>query len=238
MHIVNEFSPKVGKYTSEEIIHRRGATQLINELKAVIRETKLSISDRKTTKSKKGSKGKTGNPKLSDHLNKAFKVGLRSLGWEPKTAPGALHFSGQIDYFKEIPTNLVYGPQNIGIGVEVQFGNNYQTNEDYKKLAEFYITNEIIAGVEIVPSDLFSEYKSDRGSSFTDAKKKLIRFLQIYEGLGALEIPPILILGIEHDGFSSDPDGKFSLIPAELTIDDHGEIIPNVLDDIGTLTQD
>jgi hypothetical protein len=233
MHIVSEFAPPIGRYTSEEIIHRRGATRLLNEIKAVIRETKLHISSRRTTKT---GGGVTGNPKLSEALNEAFKMGLRSLSWEPKTAPGALHFSGKIDYYKEIATGLVYGPQAIGIGVEVQFGNNYQTNEDYKKLAEFFITREIIAGIEIVPSDLLAEYKADRGSFFTDAKKKLIRFMQIYEGLGALEIPPIVILGIEHDGFSDNSEGKFSLIPAEITQDEKGELIADHKPDIGTIT--
>ena len=45
MHIPNKFSPPVGKYTSEEIIHRRGATKLLNEVETVIRETILMEKD-------------------------------------------------------------------------------------------------------------------------------------------------------------------------------------------------
>jgi hypothetical protein len=212
MVIKNIYSPAVGAENSgEALIFRRGVGHLLDEIRQAILQSTLLISPRKTsTKSKEGP-GVTGNPELADRLNKGLGSSLLSLGWGPRKAPGAASYQANVDWFKSVPTKLSYGPTEIGIGLEAQFGNNFQFEADLKRLSEAVLAGHIVAGVSVVASDELAEYKADRGASFSNAREKLDRFLGLLTGVGAAIVPGFLLIGISHDGFTSAQNGSFQL---------------------------
>ena len=213
MVIKQMYSPAVaGEISGESLIFKRGVGPLFEEVRQTILMSKLYISPVKT---KKKGDDATGNPQLSDRLNKGIAISLESLGWKKRQAPGATQERAELDWVKEVPSPLKYGPKAIGLGVEVQFGNNYQFNEDLKRLSEAILDHSIVAGVCVVASDELAQYKADRGASFSDSRSKLDRFLGILQGVGAAIIPPFVLIGVGHDGFTEVKDGKFLLeVPA------------------------
>lgn len=212
MVIKEYYSPSVsGEPSGEAMIFKRGVGPLLQEIRQCILKTKLIISSRKTTYGRKGNKGRTGIPGLAEAMNKALGASLSSLGWRPRKAPGAADDKAEVDWFKSIPGTLSYGPPEIGLGLEVQFGNNYQFNEDIKRLSEAFLEQSIIAGVCVVPSDELAKYKADRGASFGDARSKLDRTLAILQGSGAAIVPGFVLIGIQQDDFTDKQDGQFQL---------------------------
>ena len=209
MVIKQYYSPAVsGDISGEAMIFKRGVGHLLDEIRQSILQSELYISPRRT---KTKGEGATGNKGLAEGMNAAFAASLTSLGWTKRTAPGASGERAEIDWCKAVPAALAYGPKSIGIGLEIQFGNNYQFNEDFKRLSEAILEGTIVAGVSIVPSDELAKYKADRGASFSDAKSKLDRSLGILVGSGAATMPGFVLIGIGADGFTSAADGKFAL---------------------------
>lgn len=195
MIIKNIFSPKVsGEHSAEEIIFRRGVGELFVELRGVLLSTFLAITDTPRIS------GKLQLAGLSNTMNKAIGHSLSSLGWQPRQAPGAAALQATADWAKFRPSGLSFMPE-VGIAVEVQFGNHYQFNADVQRLSESILEGKIVAGVSIVVSDKLAKYKADRSASFSNAKEKLERWLGIWSGSGAILLPSIMILGIEHDEF-------------------------------------
>jgi hypothetical protein len=209
MVIKQHYSPIVaGSISGEEIIFKRGVGSLLEEIRQSILQTELIISPRKT---KKKGKDATGNPKLAEAMNNALGASLKSLGWNPRKAPGSTKKQAEVDWYKSILSSLSYGPTEIGLGLEIQFGNNFQFNEDLKRLSEAILEQTIVAGVCIVPSDDLAKYKADRGASFSDSRSKMDRFLALFHGTGAAIIFGFLLIGVHPDGFTNSEDGKFML---------------------------
>ena len=205
MIIKDIFAPKVtGEHTAEEVIFRRGVGELLVELRDVLMRTKLLITDTPRKKAE------TPIPGVPSALNLALAVSLTSLGWTKRQAPGSTSANANLDWHKMRPSGLSY-MGDVGIAVEVQFGNNFQFNADVQRFAEAILQGKIIAGVSIVPSDKFARYKADRGASFSDAKSKLERLLSIWSGSGAILIPSIMIWGIEPDGFMQSEKPGFAI---------------------------
>jgi hypothetical protein len=205
VRISNIYSPKVaGEHTAEEVIFRRGLGDLFNELREVILNTHLEITDTPQLNKAVQIKG------LSDTLNKALSASLHSLGWKPAIAPGTENPLGTSDFVKLRPSGLAF-MGDIGLAVEVQFGNNYQFNADVQRLSEAILQGKVVAGVSIVASDELAKYKADRGTSFSNAKDKLERWLHIWSGSGAILLPSIMIIAIEHDKFLDSTKPQFSI---------------------------
>lgn len=205
MIIKNILAPKVaGEHSAEEIIFRRGVGELFSELRTVVTETEVLITDTP----RKGAKAQI--PKLPAAMNRAFAESLRSLGWAPRRAPGTEQRLATSDWTKFRPSGLRYMPE-LGIAVEVQFGNHYQFNADVQRFAEAILEGKIVAGVSIVASDKFEKYKADRGASFSNAAEKLERWLGIWNASGAILLPSIMILGVEHDGFLDQATPGFAI---------------------------
>ncbi len=211
MLIANVFNPQLLQGSSaEETIFSSGIGSFYDEIRRVIFDTKVTISPRTT--SKKG-QDSTGAPGLAASLNVAMGNALISLGWDHLKAPGGTADISTVDWFKAKKSNVAYAPTALGIGLEIQFGNNYQFNEDIKRLSEAYIAGIIQAGIAIVPSNALAKHKADRGAYFSDAKSKLERHYQTLYGAQARKIPPIMIIAIQHDGYNDDPSGLFTITP-------------------------
>ncbi len=226
-----------GENSGEAFLFKRGLGGLFDEIRQSILQNKLLISPKKTT-SKTGADnlGSTGNLDLAGKMNKALQASLKSLGWGPKTAPGALGIAAKIDWYKSIQSGISYGPREIGLGLEIQFGNNYQFDADLKRLHEGILDNLIVAGISIVASDELAKYKSDRGAYFTQEKQKLDRYLKILSASGVAVIPHYILIGVEHDGFVDDTEGKFFL-QSPIFDEKAGVQIPPVrMEDFSTIT--
>lgn len=205
MIIKNILAPKVaGEHSAEEIIFRRGVGELYTELRTVILETEVLITDTP----RRGTRAQI--PKLAAGLNKAIGESLRSLGWAPRTAPGATQRGATSDWTKFRPSGLAY-MSDLGIAVEVQFGHHYQFNADVQRFAEAILEGAIVAGVSIVASDKFEKYKAQRGASFSLSAEKLQRWLGIWNASGAILLPSIMILGVEHDGLIAQSTPGFTI---------------------------
>ena len=203
MRISDIYSPKVaGEHTAEEVIFRRGLGDLHNELREVILKTHLEITD--TPRLNKAIQIK----KLSDSLNKALSASLHSLGWKPEISPGTENPLGTSDFVKLRPSGLAF-MGDIGLAVEVQFGNNYQFNADVQRFSEAILKGRVVAGISVVASDELAKYKADRGTSFSNARDKLERWLHIWSGSGAILLPSIMIIAIEHDKFINSTEPQF-----------------------------
>lgn len=200
MKIKHYYSPRpAGDASGETMIFKLGVGQLLDEIRQSILHSRLTISDTPTI-TKAGS-GKTGIPKLAGALNEGLAASLKSLGWGPLKAPGATGATAKLDWFKSLPTNMSYGPERMGVGMEAQFGNNFQFGADLQRLGEAMLEGSIVAGVCVVASDELKKYKADRGAYFSSEKQKLDRHLALLLGSGVARMPGYVLLGIEHDGF-------------------------------------
>lgn len=216
MLIANIYDPPLRRALSaEESIMANNLRDFYNEIRRVILDTKVVISRRKTLKGK--GRDTTGAPGLAAALNKTFKISLRSLEWSPLVAPGASASQSTVDWYKSKPPQVEYEKRGAGIGLEIQMGNNYQFNEDIRRLSEAYLADYTVAGVSIVPSDTLAKHKADRGASFSDAKSKLDRSLASMYAAHARRVPPIVIIAIQHDSYNDDPYGYFEIQPVTLS---------------------
>jgi hypothetical protein len=180
MQIKHYYSPHaVGEVSGEAMIFKLGVGQLLDEIRQCILQSRLIISDTPTITR---GKGVTGIPKLAAGLNDGLAASLASLGWGPLKAPGATGAAAKLDWYKTLPSGISYGPERIGVGLEVQFGNNFQFNADLQRLNEAILERSIVAGVCIVASDRLRLYKADRGAYFSQEKQKLDRHLALLLG--------------------------------------------------------
>jgi hypothetical protein len=219
MLIADIYDPTIPQGSAEECIISN-VKDFYDEIRRIIFDTKVIISPLKTVKGP--GKGTTGAVALAESLNLAFKTALESCGWKPLQAPGAPSVHGLIDWFKEKPSGRKYGAEKLGLGLEIQFGNNYQFNEDIKRLSEAYLAGYIVAGVSLVASDKLAEYKADRGAFFSDAKSKLDRHLESLASAQARRFPPIVVIAIEQDGFNNELSGYFEITPVTVVRDQRG----------------
>ncbi len=215
MLIADIYDPPTPQGSAEENIIPN-VKDFYDELRRIIFDTRVVISPLRTIKRGKGT---TGAWNLAESLNDAFKISLESCGWQPLQSPGSKSPQSLIDWFKSKPSGRMYGATNVGLGLEIQFGNNYQFNEDIKRLSEANLAGFTVAGVSIVASDKLAEYKADRGACFSDAKNKLVRHLESLASAGARRFPPIMIIAIENDAFNDDPCGYFEITPVKISRD-------------------
>jgi len=235
MVIKDYYSPEPpGAISGESLVFKRGIGHLLEEIRQSILQTRLIISPKLT---KKKGKGATGSPGLAAALNKALGLSLTSLNWLPRKAPGATSSKAEVDWCKSVPSQLTYGPKRIGLGLEVQFGNNFQFNEDLKRLTEAMLEQSIAAGVSVVACDELAKYKADRGASFSDARSKLDRFLNVLVGAGAAIIPGFILIGVGQDGFTNKEDGLFQLTAPRFDPDRGCQQKPIEWCEFGTLSQ-
>ena len=207
MQIKHYYSPRVaGDFSGEAMIFKLGVGQLLDEIRQSILQATLLISPTVTT-TKAGS-GKTGIQGLAKGLNEGLAASLGSLGWGPLKAPGAKSATARLDWYKSLPTGISFGPERIGVGMEAQFGNNFQFNADLQRLDEAMLDGSIVAGVCIVASDELKNYKADRGAHFSSEKQKLDRHLALLLGSGVARMPGYVLIGIEHDAFAFEDLGK------------------------------
>lgn len=204
--------------SGEDIIYRRGIGQLYDEIRQCVLQSTLLISPVKTV-TKRG--GKTGIPGLSDGINKGLAESLKSLGWKSFLAPGASGKTAKIDWYKAVPSGISYGPAEIGLGLEVQFGNNFQFYGDLHRMSEAVLAQNIVAGVCIVASDLLDKYTSDRAAHFRSEKIKLDRFVSVFSASGAAIIPGFVLIGIEQDGFLADSSMSATEMASALVSEDY-----------------
>lgn len=218
MLISDIYSPTLLQGSSaEETIFTNGLNDFYEEIRRVIFDTKVVISPRITEK--KGDDA-TGAPGLAAALNEALGTALTSLSWAELKSPGGTDDHNTLDWFKSKKPHVAYVPGELGLGIEIQFGNNYQYNEDIKRLTEAFLAGKIVAGISIVPSDVLAKHKADRGCFFSDAKNKLDRHYETMYGSGAKKIPPILIIGIQQDGYNTNQEGYFEITPVRFTTAD------------------
>jgi hypothetical protein len=196
---------------AEEAIIALGAGDLLTEIREVIFGTKVYINPTKTTSKGKGLAGKTGNKGLTPQINAYLRAGLRAKGWNPYTPTRVSSANAKIDWYKKTPDPYWEKLGGIGVGVETQFGNNFQAYGDIQRLQLAFNTFELGAGLIIVPSDELSLYLADRCANFSNTSAKLRQHFDAMAGARAFHICPIGIIGISQDGFVEKPDLPFAL---------------------------
>lgn len=105
--------------------------------------------------------------------------------------------SGNIDWIKRFRYNQTI-LSRIGIEVQVS-GRSDLLARDIVHIRNNLQDSNIDVGVIIVPSDDFEYYLTDRVANFTYA----VRYVE--EELKEASSYPIIILGVEHDGFGEEP---------------------------------
>lgn len=213
MLIAKMYAPQAGiHHSADEVIVSGGGKALLDEIMEVIAATHVTVSPIKTTKKGAGGAGgKTGNPGLAEGINKALAHALRERHWGPEAPPGAKK-QRTVDWVKRLP-----GPDahlgGFALGVETQFGNNFQVHGDLQRLAEMFNTGRIDAGIIIVPSRPLAEYLSDRCADIDNATGKLDAELRKLVGARAFRICPIMLIAIQHDAIGKQGD-PFKIIPS------------------------
>ncbi len=215
MKIANIYMPGPAPHkTAEEVIVVLGAYKLLEEVRDVIFKTHVLVTPTKTTyKGKAGQRGAIGNKGLTPVINRYLRYGLSHHGWAPHYPKGSLNKNQKIDWFKITPDQFVSQRTGggVGVGVETQFGNNFQAHGDIERLQAAYNYGEIGAGLIIVPSDELSLYLADRCANFGNTVGKLKQRIDTMIGARAFNICPIGIIGVAHDGFTASANESYSL---------------------------
>lgn len=212
MLIAKLYAPKAGiHYSAEEVIVSGGGKALLDDIREVIAGTHVTVDPTKTTKKGiGGTGGKTGNPGLADGINKALAQALRERGWGPEAPPRAKK-QHSVDWVKRLP-----GPDEylggFALGLETQFGNNFQVHGDLQRLAEMFNAGRIDAGIIVVPSRPLAEYLSDRCADIDNATAKLDAELRKLVGARAFRICPIMLIAVQHDAIGRQGD-SFEITP-------------------------
>jgi len=108
--------------------------------------------------------------------------------------------SGDIDWVKRMRYN---GSILSRIGVEIQVsGRSDLLSRDIVHIRNQLQESKIDVGVIIVPSDAFHYFLTDRVANFSYA----VRYIE--EELREAQNYPIVLIGIEHDGFCAVPMKK------------------------------
>ena len=201
---------KVNKGAEEAII-ALGAGDLLTEVREVIFGTRVYANPTKTTSKDKGLAGKTGNKGLTPKINAFLRAGLKAKGWNPYMPTRASSTNAKIDWYKKTPDPYWEKLGGIGIGVETQFGNNFQAYGDIQRLQLAFNSFELGAGLIIVPSDELSSYLADRCANFSNTSTKLRQHFDAMAGARAFHICPIGIIGVAQDGFVASSDLPFTL---------------------------
>lgn len=105
--------------------------------------------------------------------------------------------SGDIDWVKRLRYNESIVSR---MGVEIQVsGRSDLLVRDIIHIRNKLHDSHIDIGVIVVPSDQFEYYLTDRVANFSHA----LRYVE--EELREAQSYPIILIGVEHDGFSDEP---------------------------------
>ncbi len=101
-------------------------------------------------------------------LNDALGIGLESPGWKELKSPGDKTDKNALDWFKSKKPEVEYITTDLGVGLEIQFGNNYQFNEDIKRFTGAFLAGKVQVGISVVASDTLAKHKADREAFFSE----------------------------------------------------------------------
>lgn len=176
---------------SQEKVCRLGLSHLFFEVQEIIFSTYVDILKEK----QKNSAGV-----VRERLDKSFDlVNQRIKNIEDKWVKST---SGDIDWVRRFKFNSSIVPL---IGVEIQVsGRSDMLARDIVHLRNSLHESKIDIGVIIVPSDEFEYFLTDRVANISYARKYVEK--ELYEASSY----PIILIAIEHDGFSDTPLPKKS----------------------------
>ncbi|XOF33841.1 MAG: BglII/BstYI family type II restriction endonuclease [Candidatus Electrothrix sp. YB6] len=163
---------------SREKVCRLGLAHIFLELQELLISTEIKILDRKQ------SNGAGRVRELIDAQFGHYKDWVQAK-------------SGDIDWVKRFRYNQTIVSR---IGVEIQVsGRSDLRARDIVHIRNNLQDSHIDVGIIVVPSDEFKYFLTDRVASFSYA----VRYVE--EELREAQSYPIILLGIEHDGFSDEP---------------------------------
>ena len=167
---------------AENKMQRLGLQALVEEAKALVEATAISLLERK----REGSESFNGAAAIRELLDASFK-GTKS--WEARK-------SGDVDWTK---CKVVNGTR-VCVGVEIQVSARSELlYKDVLHLKSRIVGGDIDLGIIIVPSDRLQSFLPDRTPSVSYAKKVIAE--QDADRL------PIVLIEMEHDG-PGPPLGK------------------------------
>ncbi len=163
---------------SREKVCRLGLSHIFLELQEILISTEILVLDKKQA---------NGAGRLRELIDEKFKS---YDDW-------ILSKSGDIDWIKKIRYNHSIISR---IGVEIQVsGRSDLLARDIVHIRNNLQDSNIDVGVIVVASDEFEYYLTDRIANFSYA----VRYVE--EELREAQSYPIILLAVEHDGFSNTP---------------------------------
>nr|VFJ95693.1 MAG: Restriction endonuclease BglII [Candidatus Kentron sp. H]VFJ96537.1 MAG: Restriction endonuclease BglII [Candidatus Kentron sp. H]VFK02455.1 MAG: Restriction endonuclease BglII [Candidatus Kentron sp. H] len=163
---------------SREKVCRLGLAHLFLELQEILISTRIRILDRKQ---------ENGAGRVRELINERFR---EYEDWIQSK-------SGDIDWVKRLRFNQTIVSR---LGVEVQVsGRSDLLARDIVHIRNNLQDSHIDAGVIVVPSDAFEYFLTDRVANYSYA----VRYVE--EELREAQSYPIILIAVEHDGFSDEP---------------------------------
>jgi hypothetical protein len=160
---------------SREKVCRLGLSHIFLELQEILISTEILILEKKQA---------NGAGKVRELIDQGFK---QKQDW-------VLSKSGDIDWVKRFRYNQTIVSR---MGVEIQVsGRSDLLARDIVHIRNNLQDSHIDVGVIVVPSDHFEYFLTDRIANFSYA----VRYVE--EELREAQSYPIIILAIEHDGYS------------------------------------
>nr|VFK59882.1 MAG: Restriction endonuclease BglII [Candidatus Kentron sp. TUN]VFK68808.1 MAG: Restriction endonuclease BglII [Candidatus Kentron sp. TUN] len=157
---------------------RLGLAHIFLELQEILISTEIHVLD------KKQANGAGRVRELIDEQFQAYEDWIQSK-------------SGDIDWVKRLRFNQTIVSR---LGVEIQVsGRSDLLARDIVHIRNNLQDSHIDAGVIVVPSDAFEYFLTDRVANYGYA----VRYVE--EELREVQSYPIILLAIEHDGFSDKP---------------------------------
>jgi hypothetical protein len=166
--------PKITETTAyngaKERIERLGLSPLFDELQKIITSFSLLVKEERDS---------NGGAFVRKMIDEQFK---NAGGWEKTT-------TGGVDWIK---SRIVNGTR-LCLGVEVQFSARSDLLIiDISHLRKALMEGRIDVGIIVVPSDRLGRFLTDRGPSFSDAKRHVQE--------ARAEDFPLILIALEHDG--------------------------------------
>lgn len=160
---------------AREKVCRLGLSHLFLELQEILINTEIYVLNKKQANSA---------GVVREFIDNGF---LQETEWEQKK-------TGGIDWIKRMRYNNSIVSR---IGVEIQVsGRSDLLARDIVHIRNYLQDGNIDIGVIVVPSDTFEYYLTDRVANFSYAIK------YIEDEFREAKTYPIIIIGIEHDGFT------------------------------------
>jgi len=163
---------------AREKVCRLGLSHVFLELQEILFSTEIRILDKKQA---------NGAGRVRELIDAAFTA---HQGW-------VCAKSGDVDWTKRMRYNETIVSR---IGVEIQVsGRSDLLARDIVHIRNNLQDSQIDVGVIVVPTNQFEYYLTDRVANFSYA----VRYVE--HELREAQSYPIILIGIEHDGFSDSP---------------------------------